>query len=371
MSTGPRPAIAAPAADPISHAVEAEKDAQLLKELSSLTAQAPLEHYFSNLHRTLAKAMNAPILIVGTRDVAAPLGFRPRFRRDLTHADADPVVEQRFVEAALKTGKPVIHGQLGKLPTGGFLRQPESSCGSVMVSPMLLEGRIVGYLAVRNPNEGAFDDRDLERFAAVAQLAAIVIQNDLTVDEAQARRAELQLMLEATRILASERDVVRFFEALHGLVAGVMDAQTFWVGLGSWAHGGQISIPYCVHGRRRIDIPEPIPMKGSVAGNVYREGMPVIVRSPMEWKPYPVIEQGSRDGINSGIVMPLQNGYRTVGVVSAQSSNLGAYSVRERDLLEVLAQLAAIAIETSRQQSELADVDGSAAPPAVDLESAS
>lgn len=371
MPTGARPATAAPPADSFSLAVEENKDAQLFKELSSLTAQAPLEHYFSNLHRTLAKVMNAPILIVGTRDVAAPLGFRPRFRRDLTHADADPVIEQRFVEAALKTGKPVIHGQFGKLPTGGFLRQSEDSCGSVMVSPMLLEGRIVGYLAVRNPNDGAFDDRDLERFAAVAHLAAIVVQNDLTVDEAQARRAELQLMLEATRILASERDVVRFFEALHGLVSGVMDAQTFWVGLGSWTNGGRISIPYCVHDRRRIDIPEPIPMNGSVAGNVYREGMPVIVRSPSEWRPYPVVEQGSRDGINSGIVMPLLNGYRMVGVVSAQSSNLSAYSVRERDLLEVLAQLAAIAIETSRQQNELADSEGSAASHAGELYSAS
>jgi GAF domain-containing protein len=233
-----------------------------------------------------------------------------------------------------------------------------------MVAPMMLESRVIGYLAARNPHDGAFDESDLARFARAANVAALVVHSNIMMDEAMARRAELQLMLETARVLASERDLVKFFEVFHGLIRGVMDAETFFVGLGSWS-GGEITIPYSVHRHRRVEIEKPLPIKGTLSGHVFREGMPIIARSPADFRAYAVAEQGAREGINSGIVMPLQNGHRTIGVVAAQSSKLNAYSVRERDLLEVLGELAAIAVETSRslERSETATAERCAPEP--------
>jgi GAF domain-containing protein len=298
--------------------------------------------------------LNAPIMMVGVKDVSAASGFRPRYKRDLSHADGDPTIEQRFIDAAIVSGKPVLHGRMPKLPTGGFLLQPEDSIGSLMAAPLLLEGRVIGYLAVRNPNDGAFDESDLVRFVSAASLAALAVQNEITADEAAARRAELQIMLETARMLAAERDLTKFFEAFHGLVRGVMDAESFFVGLGTWSNGGRILLQYCVHHHRRIEQLLDVPVKGTVSGHVFREGMPLILRSPLDFRPYATIEQGSLDQIQSGIVMPLQNGHRVIGIVAAQSSKPNAYSVRERDLLEVLAELCAIAVETSAAQQQSA-----------------
>ena len=324
------------------------KEAELFCEIASLTAGAPLEHYFSNLHRALSKIMRAPIMVVAVKDVAASGGFKWRYRRDASHADVDPVIEQRFIDPAVLGGKPVLFQQMPKVPTGGFLQQAADSVGSLMVAPLSLENQVIGFLAVRNPSDGVFDDRDLERFARVANVAALVVRNEITTAEAAARRAELGLMLETARMLAAERDLSKFFEAFHGIVAGVMDAESFFVGLGTWNDGGSIGLRYCVHHHRKLDAVEPLPLKGTVAGHVFREGMPLILRSKLDFRSYTVIEQGTRDEIQSGIVMPLQNGHRVIGVICAQSSKPNAYSVRERDLLEVLGELCAIAIETSR-----------------------
>src|SRR5689334_23053693 len=88
-----------PMADPVSLGFDLSKDAQLFAELSKLTVDAPLEHYFSNLHRALMKVMNAQVMVVGIKDFAAIGGFKFRYRRDASHADTEPVIEQRFIDA--------------------------------------------------------------------------------------------------------------------------------------------------------------------------------------------------------------------------------------------------------------------------------
>lgn len=334
--------------DPLAPHADMGKDVELMAELAKLTSSAPLEHYFSNLHRLLAKALKAPIMVVGVRDFATAAGFKMRFKRDAWHPDVDPVIDQRFIDMAVQTAKPVLHAQVPKLPTGGFLLQSTDSVGSLMTAPLIVENQVLGYIALRNPNEGTFDDQDLARFAAAASQTAMVVRNELTSNEASARRAELSLMLETARLLAAERDITKFFAALHGIVGSVMDAESFFVALGSWNNGGKMLMQYCVHHHRRMDAIEPLAINGSVSGHVFREGMPLILRSQLEFRNYAVVEQGARDQVQSGIVMPLQNGHRVIGVISAQSSKPNAYSVRERDLLEVLGELCAIAIETSR-----------------------
>jgi len=349
-------------ADPVAAAVDQSKDAELFAALGVLSANAPLDHYFSNLHRALASVMKTPIMIVGVKDVAAQGGFKQRYKRNTAGEDADCSIEQRFIDAAVQSAKPVLHGQMAKLPTGGYLRQAENPLGSIIVAPLLLEGRVLGYLAVRNPVDGAFDETDVARITGAANIAALVVQSDLVTEEANNRRAELGLMLETARTLAAERDLVKFFTFLHGLVRNVMDAETFFIGLGSWSDGGKIVLPYCVHHHEQLSIAAPLPIKGTASGHVFREGMPIIFRCAFDFRAYPTIEQGSRAQIKSGIVMPLQNGHRVIGVLSAQSSRPNAYSVRERDLLEVLGELAAIAVETSRREEE-ARAEAEAPPP--------
>src|SRR5215472_17703104 len=71
--------------DAVSTGYDQSKEASLFVDIAALTASAPLDHYFSNLHRVLQKAFNAPIMVVGVKDFASAGGFKPKYRRDLSH----------------------------------------------------------------------------------------------------------------------------------------------------------------------------------------------------------------------------------------------------------------------------------------------
>jgi diguanylate cyclase (GGDEF)-like protein len=156
-------------------------------------------------------------------------------------------------------------------------------------------------------------------------------------------------MLETARALASERDLRRLFHRLHRLLGGVLDASTFWVALGSWEQG-LMTIPYCVDHYRVLDVVEPMPLQGSLCGQVFREGVPLLMRTPEDWKPYPNIMHGdaNSDDVVSALVVPMSIGARTIGVISVQSSRPHAYSERDRDLVVAVAEQAAIAVENSQ-----------------------
>ena len=318
-------------------------------QLLSLAAGHPEEQFFSHVHTALRSYIDTPIFVAATADPTARDGFRIRYQRNLDDRNSLPVIERGFVSQAMRAGRAL---QFGRPAPGTVVPRgtPVTTIGSVLVAPIRHDGRNLGYIAARHPKDSVFGEKELEYVAAAADVAALVVRNRNSAEEARARSQELRLMLETARALASERDLRRLFHRLHRLLGGVLDASTFWVALGSWEQGA-MSIPYCVDHYRVIDIVEPLPLQGSICGQVFREGVPLLMRTPEDWKPYPAIlhsETGTTDDIVSALVVPMSIGARTIGVISVQSSRPHAYQERDRDLVVAVAEQAAIAVENSQ-----------------------
>lgn len=313
-------------------------------------SSGPEDHFFSNLHGVMRDFMEAPILVAATADVTSADGYRLQYQRNMDERDALPIIDRKFVNQALRSGRTMLFGRLPKLPTGGYLQSTGDGAGSILVAPMRHDGKVLGYIAIRSRREGMYGDQELEYITAAADLAAISVRSKLVGDEARARSTELRLMLEAARALSAERDLRRLFSRLHRLVGNVMDAGTFYVALGSWEQG-QMTLPYCVDHYKLVDPGGPIPLEGSLSGHVFREGTPIIIRTAEDWRRYPWVERGE-DGENdspvSALAVPMRIGARTIGVICAQSPRPHAYTERDRDVMVAIAEQAAIAVENSQ-----------------------
>jgi diguanylate cyclase (GGDEF)-like protein len=320
-------------------------DGGFFRDLATLASAAPLDHYFNNLHLLINKYAAIPILVAAVKDKGSPDGFKARYQRSLTERDLIPTFDRQMVKEALRAGTATPFG-LPRLPTGGFLKSASSTSGSVIVAPMHVENEIVGYLAARNPVDGSFGESELNWLAAAADVAALVVHAKLSDDDAKARTREVRLMLETARALSTERDVLKLYSRFQGLVGGVMDAETFWIAIGSWERM-HMRIPYCISRHQLVEIAEPLPLNGSLSGQVFREGIPIIIRSPKELAAFPSVEQGCRDGVKSALVVPMRIGARTIGAISVQSSQFNAYSEGDCDLMAAIAEQAAIAVENS------------------------
>jgi diguanylate cyclase (GGDEF)-like protein len=308
----------------------------------------PEDHFFANLHAVIRDFMDVPILVAATADVTAPDGYRLQYQRNMDERDSLPIIDRKFVNQALRSGRTMLFGRLPKLPTGGYLQSTGDGAGSILVAPMRHEGKLLGYIAIRSRREGMYGDLELEYLTAAADLAAVSVRSKLVGDEARARSTELRLMLEAARALSAERDLRRLFSRLHRLVGNVMDAGTFYVALGSWEQG-VMTLPYCIDHYKLVDPGGPIPLEGSLSGHVFREGAAIIVRTAEDWRRYPWIERGDEtDSPVSALAVPMRIGARTIGVICAQSTRPHAYTERDRDVMVAIAEQAAIAVENSQ-----------------------
>ena len=308
----------------------------------------PEEHFFANLHAALRDFMDVPILVAATADLTSPDGYRLQYQRNMDERDSLPVIDRKFVNQALRSGRTMLFGRLPKLPTGGYLQSTGDSAGSILVAPMRHDNKILGYIAIRSRREGMYGDQELEHITSAADLAAVSVRSKLVGDEARARSTELRLMLEAARALSAERDLRRLFSRLHRLVGNVMDAGTFYVALGSWDQG-LMTLPYCIDHYKLVDPGGPVPLEGSLSGHVFREGSPLIIRTQEDWRRYPWVERGDEtDSPISALAVPMRIGARTIGVICAQSTRPHAYTERDRDVMVAIAEQAAIAVENSQ-----------------------
>jgi diguanylate cyclase (GGDEF)-like protein len=321
-----------------------QSESDFFRELAALTAQAPLDHYFTNLHTALSKYFEAPIMVAAIADRSSPSGYRARYQRSLTDRDSIPAIDERYIAAALEARKPLRFGT-AKLPTGGFLRSTSDDNGSQIVAPMLVQGQCVGYLALRHPMVGMFGERELTLATAASNVAGLVVRAKFSDEDAETSAKEVRFMLETARALSSERDMSRLFARFHGLVAGVMDAETFWIALGSWERS-QSRIAYCIRRHRLVTLDRPIPLEGSVSGHVFRECAKVQIRNARDWAQFPVTES-DRDGVRSALIVPMKIGARAIGAISVQSSQFNAYTDRDADMLAAIAEQAAIAVMNS------------------------
>jgi diguanylate cyclase (GGDEF)-like protein/PAS domain S-box-containing protein len=148
------------------------------------------------------------------------------------------------------------------------------------------------------------------------------------------------------------RNLDEFYGAVHGIVAGLMEATNFYIAEYDAAHD-ILTFPYFVD---KYDVaPEGRPPGRELTAYVLRTGKPLLA-TPQEFDDLKT--SGQVDSIGAPSVdwlgVPLATGDRTWGVIGVQTYDDGVrYTERDRDLLVFVAQHVASAIEHKRQADAL------------------
>jgi GAF domain-containing protein len=314
-----------------------------LAHILAMAGGAPPESFFQRLHDALRDSFGAAAMTIAQLESSGK-GFRTRYSRDRFGSDIDAIVEP---PAALASSA------LGVMPL--------SSNAAIVTAPLRAGGRCIGYLAVASAAADGFDPAAIEWIERAADVVALVVSAAAFADEASARSDDIRLLLKTARALASERDIEHLFERFFDLVRPIMDAGSFYVALGSW-DDGQMTIPFAMDDGARVHLGGKLPIEGSLTGHVFREGIPLIMRTLSDFDAYSSIVRGEGEETQSALIVPMRIEDRTIGVISVQSVSPNAYSERERDLLVAIAEQAAIAVENSQHLNSSALASSSCSP---------
>jgi GAF domain-containing protein len=221
------------------------------------------------------------------------------------------------------------------------------SMHSIMVLPLVVRNQVIGLISVQALEPHAFDEDDRRLFSSIASQAAIAVTNAKLYEEARRRLGEASLVQEVMMMAASTLDfdlvLERTVKALHRALG--VDRLGFLL-------PDELDETLVIHPSLvgfAEDAPR-IPIKGSLAGQAYRTGYPVLVSDKVRTSAY--ICQSP--DVCSALAAPVRIGGRVAAVLLAESPQERAFDEDEMRIFTTIAGQLGVALENARLYQEMA-----------------
>jgi diguanylate cyclase (GGDEF)-like protein len=157
-----------------------------------------------------------------------------------------------------------------------------------------------------------------------------------------------RVLLDIGRSLTATLSLDELYRAIYRETSGVLEADGFFIALYEPVTDLATVVFYADQGQERR---AEITYKGSESP-VIRDGKAVLVEDRLETRSLLVLGDESVGVTRSAISAPLRRG-RVLGAISTQSYRPGAYTQIELELLQAIADLAAVAVENGHYVAEL------------------
>ncbi|MBN1284565.1 MAG: GAF domain-containing protein [Anaerolineae bacterium] len=263
----------------------------------------------------------------------------------------------RVIAGPLLTGEPVLINRTPEelqRPPRCPIGDANKTSASLLFAPLKIGERVIGLLGVHSYQLNVYDQEHLDLLVGVASQIANAVENANLFEQVQRRAAQLALLNEIGRELASLLDRESILEAIYRQLRRALPLDTFFVCLYD-AASGMVMFPLLYDEDRRYDeTPRPLPADTAIA-EVITTGRPSLTnRSPQEREQVKLKQAlGSGRSSASLIYVPIQLGERVVGALSVQSYRFNAYTKEHVDLVVGVATQAAIALENARLYAEV------------------
>ena len=332
-----------------------EEVRMLLATARALASERDLQRLFERFHELVATIMDGDTFYIAlgsydTRKMEYPYAVEQNKRIEFTSTDIDATVAgyvfkegQSFLLNETKDWK--------QLSMGYLIEGLEVT--SAIFAPMRIGERTIGVISVQSVQPHAYTERDRDLLVAIAEQAAIAVENSQYLQRAERRAIELKSLADVARALAAQMGLKTLYRTVCREVRRVVDAPVFYVAL---VAEDQLVMQYAIEGAIELDIP-PYSFEQSVSERVIRSNEPVVLHTSPD--PYKPLYQSGRV-VRSLVIVPLRLMNRVIGVMACQSYSEHAYEPANVDLLTSIAEQLALAVQNAQLYNEAkirADLD--------------
>ena len=218
---------------------------------------------------------------------------------------------------------------------------------SELAVPVKVAGRVIAVLNAESPHPGAFGEDDLRLFQAVAAQLGVVLENARLYKDATQRLAEARLTQEVMLAAASTLDFDLVLERTVKALHRALGIARLGFLLPDEQDGTLVSQPslvgFMMEGAFRI------PIEGSLVGQAYRTGQPVLVQDAAQEPAY--FEQASE--VRSVLAVPVRIGNHIVAVLYAESPRARVFGEDELRLFTTISGQLGVTLESARLYQRL------------------
>jgi PAS domain S-box-containing protein len=231
---------------------------------------------------------------------------------------------------------------------------------SALWVPIEREDELLGLLSVASIRKNAFTEADQQLLVLLANQVAVSMVNARLYEaaiEAAERRTTLHWLSQEIVGRSEHRhgaeygnadlEAERIYNAIYQAACKLMPVEAFVIAVMYDPSSDTIEVPFCIDQGERFP-GGPIDRVTGLSGKVVNSGKMIYIKDlEKEEENLSGLHFGQPLSVHSVLAVPMRVGDRVLGMLSAQSYKISAYTDEDARLLEILAAYAAIALENA------------------------
>lgn len=251
----------------------------------------------------------------------------------------------------IQDGRPFI---LGNAPSAYpmFKTHPYHHIRSWLGVPLFEKENIIGMMAIDSVKENYFTEGHLQIVMAFADYVAAALENALLYDFANQSIKRRSILYQVSQeMITASADLDKIYQAIYNAAQELMACEAFAISLLDGTEQFIEGVFLIDRGSRRESI--RIPVGSGLSGKVIQSGKSVLINDLAQSLDFELQPFGFQKQVQSLIAVPLRTADKIIGMLSAQSYQVGAYSQDDLELLELFGAQAAIAIKNAQLLAEM------------------
>jgi signal transduction histidine kinase/ActR/RegA family two-component response regulator len=234
-----------------------------------------------------------------------------------------------------------------------------SSARAQLAVPLIMRDRIIGALAIGRPAGATFDEADVTLAQAFGDQAAVALQNAglfeeqaALLDNARARRARLQALLDVGREVSRLQPPTSLLERIATTCGRLLQTDSVGIRL---VEGDELVVAFASGGAREVMSTPRLKIGESLSGLVAASGQTLVLgdaaADPRLIAPHRAAME--RLGYRALVAVPIKAGDRIAGVLSVQTRRRLGFSEEDIEVVTAFADQVGVALHNNRLYEEL------------------
>ena len=218
---------------------------------------------------------------------------------------------------------------------------------SALLVPLVSRGGVFGAVTLAARRRAAFDDGDVEIAVELARPLASAIEHRRLLEESRRRTEELAALYSTSQLITARLDVPSVLERISRSVTALIGSTGCGIGLLDPVRNRLIHA--AAHGFKSDEWRAlALPVGEGIIGRCAESGVAIRVDDVRADPRSARRDVDEREGIRSMLCVPLRVAGALLGVISAFSARVAAFSSDHQRVLEAFAEQAGIAVQNAR-----------------------
>jgi len=229
------------------------------------------------------------------------------------------------------------------------LDTPQYPFRSYVGIPLQIRGRFVGTLELVSSQKNAWSERDLEVLQAVANQAAVAVENAHLYEQMRRRVSELASLMAVSAAVSESLELERVLQSITSAVLEVVNCQSSAIFV--WDEAQQVLSLAMAQGlsEEYAAQSQMLTLEHGGRAHAVATGEPLIISDLQSDESLLALAPMSiREGFRACADLPLKRADRVIGMLSAMFVEPHTFPGSEVELLTALADQAAVAIDNAR-----------------------